>query len=479
MSSSTIQLITGRLAEKGLRRLAGDLAQNLGQTFEVVVLPINVISLATVDWIARHHKPPHGVQKVILPGLCRGDIDILRGKWGVEIHRGPEDFRDLPEFFRVGAKTISLNRQNIEILAEINLAPRLDREELMAQAKNWIDQGADRIDLGSEPGVRWIHVGDRVKELLDQGIKVSIDSFDTWEVTEAIRAGADLVLSVNRSNREQARDWGAEVVAIPDQATDLASLFDTAQFLEKAGVCHRLDPILEPIGHGFGASILRYSATRKEFPNSPMLMGVGNLTELTEVDSAGVNFLLLALCQEWGIGSILTTEVATWCRSSVREIDRIRRVLFYAINEGVIPKRLDPSLVLLREGKKRVKDDTTIDEIAASLQDRNIRIFAENGSIEAMNGHFRIKGTDPFEIFDQISKQESLEPSHAFYLGFEMAKAVTALTLDKTYRQDAALNWGFLTRPEESHLARRKERESINTMESILNQEPAREGGSI
>jgi hypothetical protein len=32
-----------------------------------------------------------------------------------------------------------------------------------------------------------------------------------------------------------------------------------------------------------------------------------------------------------------------------------------------------------------------------------------------------------------------------------MAKAVTALTLDKDYHQDQALDWGHLTRPEIGH----------------------------
>ena len=41
-----------------------------------------------------------------------------------------------------------------------------------------------------------------------------------------------------------------------------------------------------------------------------------------------------------------------------------------------------------------------------------------------------------------------MDPNHAFYLGYEMAKAVTALTLGKDYRQDQALDWGYLTKPE-------------------------------
>ena len=44
-----------------------------------------------------------------------------------------------------------------------------------------------------------------------------------------------------------------------------------------------------------------------------------------------------------------------------------------------------------------------------------------------------------------------IDPSHAFYLGYELAKAVTALTLGKNYVQDQALRWGFLTVPEPRH----------------------------
>ena len=43
------------------------------------------------------------------------------------------------------------------------------------------------------------------------------------------------------------------------------------------------------------------------------------------------------------------------------------------------------------------------------------------------------------------------DPAHAFYLGHELCKAKTALTLNKAYRQDQALDWGRLTEPEVSH----------------------------
>ncbi len=70
-----------------------------------------------------------------------------------------------------------------------------------------------------------------------------------------------------------------------------------------------IDPILEPIGMGFMASLERYAEARRRYPTAEMLMGIGNLTELTAADSTGVNALLIAVCQELGIRTVLTTEV--------------------------------------------------------------------------------------------------------------------------------------------------------------------------
>jgi dihydropteroate synthase len=67
-----------------------------------------------------------------------------------------------------------------------------------------------------------------------------------------------------------------------------------------------------------------------------------------------------------------------------------------------------------------------------------------------MNRDMWLQGTDPFALFAQMQERTDIDPAHAFYLGFELAKAVTALTLDKNYVQDQALRWGFLTVPERS-----------------------------
>src|SRR5205823_9233734 len=148
-------------------------------------------------------------------------------------------------------------------------------------------------------------------------------------VEAAVASGAELVLSVNSSNVDLASNWGCEVVALADVPATLEGLDATVEKLAAKGVPFRIDPVVEPIGMGFAPSLGRYLEVRRRYPDAEMLMGVGNLTELTDVDSAGVNVLLLGFCQESGIRSVLTTQVINWCRSCVRELDLARRLVFH------------------------------------------------------------------------------------------------------------------------------------------------------
>src|SRR5262249_20130648 len=94
-----------------------------------------------------------------------------------------------------------------------------------------------------------------------------------------------------------------------------------------------------------------------------------------------------------------------------------------------------------------------IAELAQRIKDPNWRIFAEDGTLYALNNDHFLTDPDPFVLFDQMGVTD---PSHAFYLGYELMKARTALTLSKSYRQDQPLDWGFLTEREVSHRDRKK-----------------------
>ena len=317
--------------------------------------------------------------------------------------------------------------------------------------------GADLIDLGCDlRRATWAGVADVPGQgalRKDAGLsRVSIDTFNVDEAQRGARAGAELILSVNRTNRAAARDWGCAVVAVPDVPASLDGLDETMAALGAAGVPFRVDPVLEPIAFGFARSLGRYLEVRRRWPDVEMLMGVGNLTELTDVDSAGVNVVLLGFCQELGIRSVLTTEVINWARSSVRELDLARRLVHHAFTQHILPKRLEPDLVLLRDPKLRDHGEETLAELACRVADRNFRLFAERGLLHVINRNMHLRGDDPFALFDEMQRDTPIDPAHAFYLGYELAKAMTGmLTLSKNYVQDQALRWGFLTVPEKSH----------------------------
>lgn len=455
--------VTGKLAEPALRRLLDQLAPRAGFDFDVAVLPITVIALATTDWIARHLPAVSGVERILLPGSCSGELRDLAERVQLPVERGPKDLRDLPEFFgEKKGRPDDYGAFDIEIIAEINHVPRLTRADIVRQAMQLRDAGADVIDLGCDPGVTWPDAADTVRALREQGLRVSIDSFNAAEVEAAVKAGAELVLSVNSTNRDLARSWGCEVVVVPDVPANLEGLERTVEVLAAANVPFRIDPVIEPIGFGFAASLGRYLEVRRRYPHAEIMMGVGNLTELTDVDSAGVNVMLLGFCQEVGIRSVLTTEVINWCRSCVRELDLARRLVHYACKERVLPKHLEPGLLMLRDPKLLEHGPQTLAELAQRISDRNFRLFAERGLLHILNDKMFLHGTDPFDLFEEMCKREAIDPAHAFYLGYEMAKAVTALTLGKNYVQDQALRWGFLTAEEASHVGKKAHQQPPN-----------------
>src|SRR5438309_10161451 len=99
MDRPHLLFVTGKLAEPALRRTLAELGPGAGFDYTVAVLPITVVALATTPWIATHLRLPAGIDRVVLPGLCPGDLGVLSQAFGVGVERGPKDLRDLPEHF--------------------------------------------------------------------------------------------------------------------------------------------------------------------------------------------------------------------------------------------------------------------------------------------------------------------------------------------------------------------------------------------
>ena len=450
-TSDTILFVTGRLAEHGLREVVTGIAEKLGFLFEIAVPGIQVAALLHTSLLLKRLTVPDHVTKVILPGWCQGDVAELQQHFGKPFELGPRDLYDLPEYFGLtNRRAADLSRYSVEILAEINHATRMRLDDVIREACSMAEAGANVIDIGGVPGESSPRIREIVRALRDEGLRVSIDSFDRDEVEQAVNAGAELILSCNHSNIDWVATLGVEVVAIPDEPHDMDSLDRLIQLLRDAGIKFRVDPIIEPIGMGFTASLQRYMQVREKYPDVPMMMGIGNITELTEVDSAGVNMILAAVCEELGIQSVLTTQVINWCRSSVAEFDAARRLMHHAVTARTIPKHLSSALVMLRDSRLKPKSMVSITQFAKALTDPNFRIFAEAGLLHLMNRHGHWHGHDVFRLFEQAATSSAaattppLDASHAFYLGYELARAEIALHLGKQYTQDEPMQWGLL-----------------------------------
>jgi dihydropteroate synthase-like protein len=439
--SERLLFVTGRLAEPALRDTLG--RADLPFDYDVAVLKITVAALMTTDWIARRLDVPEAVTRIMIPGMCEGEVDVLSERFGVPAEKGPADLKALPSWFGQADAREGYGERDIRVFAEINHVPRLDRDEILALAEHYRDAGADVIDLGLSLGRNWLREGPRViAELRDAGFELSIDTLDPDEILMADEAGVQYVLSLNGSNRHLAERLSATPVLIPDTPEDLDSLDATIEHLERLGRPYLVDPIIEPIGSGFAASLGRYLDVRRRHPDVEMFMGIGNLTELTEADTTGVTALLIGFCQELGIRNVLTTEVIEWARGAVHEAVLAAQLMHFAHMRGTTPKHIDGRLLTIKDEEFRPYAEAELRELHAQVTDPNFRIFADADWIYVFNADRFVKGTDFNEIFDQLGVDEA---THAFYLGKELMKATIARALRKNYRQESPLDWGYMT----------------------------------
>ncbi len=104
-----IVFLTGRLAEKSLIRVLESMAPT-PFSWEIREIGLQVAALMTADMIRRRVPTPLVAQRVIVPGRCRGDLVALTEHYGVRFERGPEEVKDLPQFFGREALPFDLTR---------------------------------------------------------------------------------------------------------------------------------------------------------------------------------------------------------------------------------------------------------------------------------------------------------------------------------------------------------------------------------
>src|SRR5271157_425488 len=437
-----ILFLTGRLAQGRLEKVLQSMAPTAFD-WSILNVGVKVAALMTEPILMRRLPRPLDADRVVVPGRCRADLARLTREFGPPFQRGPDELKDLPEFLGTAGAPLDLSRHALRIFAEIVDASQIRLEAILARAEVLRSDGADVIDLGCLPDTPFPHLEESVRELKARGLAVSVDSAEPDELRRGGAAGADYLLSLTERNLAIAEETGARPVLVPVRHGDLASLFRAAEEAQERGLRAILDPVLDPIHFGFADSLSRYREVRARLPEAEMLMGTGNLTELTDADSVGVTALLLGICSELGVANALTVQVSPHTRRTIQEHDAARRIMYAAAADRSLPKGYGRALLQIHERSPFPNSGDEIAELAAQVKDDNFRVETAQDGIHVYNraGHF--VSEDAFALFEKLGVET--DGAHAFYLGAELMKAEIAFRLGKRYAQDEPLDWGCAT----------------------------------
>ncbi len=442
-----ILFLTGHLAHARLEKVLSG-AGDLGFAWKVFDIGVKVAALMTEAIITHRLGRPVEADRVVLPGRCRVDLGRLSETFGVPFERGPDELKDLPAYFGKRGRPADLSRYDMRIFAEIVDASAMTVGQVMERAGAMRAAGADVIDVGCRPDTAFPHLEHTVQALRAGGFAVSVDSASSEELRRGAVAGANFLLSLTEHTLDIAAQTGATPVLIPASHGDLSSLLRAAEAAERRGIAAILDPVVDPIHFGFMASLERYAGLRRTLPDAEILMGTGNLTELTDADSGGVTATLLGVCSELAIRNLLVVQVSPHTRRTIQEHDAARRIMFAARADGGLPKHYGDTLMSLHDRRPFPNTPREIAELAAQVRDDNFRIEVADDGIHVYNRRRHHVAQDAMSLYAKLGV--AADGAHAFYLGTELMKAEIAWRLGKRYAQDAPLDWGAAAdRPDE------------------------------
>ncbi|MDQ1262515.1 MAG: hypothetical protein QG575_1696, partial [Euryarchaeota archaeon] len=328
-----ILLVTGRLAEAQVRAAAGDA--------QVLVADVDVAAFITPELLLG--TAPQGYDLILIPGAITADFQEAERALGAKIRLGPKHAADLKVVLRHLAKEkVELSRtipaclllegnmredaldqvrlleenarspllirgikiggsSRMKVLAEIVDATRCSPAALTKRIRYYEEQGADMIDLGLPLDAHPHQVkAAMLTARKATNLPISLDTIKSELILAGLEAGADLILSLNAANLPQVghavATAGTPTVIIPGPGP--IPLEENLKTALQMGLSVIADPILEPPLQGLSPSLQRYLAFRQDHPQIPLFFGAGNVTELLDADTVGVNALLAALASE-------------------------------------------------------------------------------------------------------------------------------------------------------------------------------------
>ncbi|HUU75421.1 MAG TPA: dihydropteroate synthase-like protein [Methanoregulaceae archaeon] len=415
---------------------------------------------------------------VLVTGMSTASFEEVEKKAGVPVFLGPRHAADLPLILPLlGEVTLSRDVPADEFLAkqkEEEAMRRVEKQERIAigeylirsvkiggnsrikvlaeimdahkapdisrQVETFFSRGADIVDLGFGFDATPDDVANCFQELRDIEGPLAVDTQDPSLIAPALDR-ADLVLSLQEENirviGKQVADAGVCAVIVPGQRT----LEENIRDAERAGItCIIADPLLQPVGSGLTDSLLNFGESEY-----PLFFGAGNVTELIDADSIGVNALMAGFAHEIGAAVIFTSEHSDKTHGSVAEMRRATEMM--VLMEGrPYPKDLGIDLLVLKEKRKRREPPLVYDHVVEAdempkdiVYDPcgNFRIGIEDGYIVAVIQNRAYRGRSWEAVFYTILKDGKISlMDHAAYLGKELFKADLALRFGRSFEQD-------------------------------------------
>ncbi len=486
-----ILIATGKLAQKTVRKAVGNEA-------DVLVVDIEIASFITPNLLLsalKGQSPAKHYDIMFLPGLVCGDFSVIEDTLGCRVRLGPKHAYDLKQvlpfigdvefstaipacellsdvwremaledlrkieanasfvFELCGVKIGGDSR--MKVMGEIVGAVGMDQSRLCETIASFTASGADIIDLGASLDTLPADVKETIKIAKDVcSLPLSIDTLDPMLIETAVESGIDLVLSLNSKNIPLVGGKIAQAdiaaVVIPDLDDPEKSLLYNYQLAKDIGIKKIIvDPVLDPIGHGLTDSIVRYHNFHRFYPEVAVFFGAGNITELIDADSVGVNALLCGIAADVGASILFTPEFSDKARGCVSELSTGSRMMVLARQRESSPKDLGLDLLILKE--KRRRPDVPVPDRFIPAGEKytwtldpegpfRIGIFHDaqgGGFIVVRHEKATIVGTDTMKIMDRIMSRGLISRmDHASYLGAEIKKAEIALKLKRSYSQD-------------------------------------------
>ena len=244
-------------------------------------------------------------------------------------------------------------------------------------------------------------------------------------------------------------------VLIPAPHGDLDLLCAPSNAPSGAGIAFLADPILDPIHFGFTASLARYAEAAPRLPDAEILMGTGNLTELTDADSSRHRPRCLLGCAPnspsamcWSCRSARTRGAPS--RSTIAA----RRLMYAARADTALAARLRRRAAASSRPKPFPRSPQEIEEDGGAVRDANFRIAVGGGRHPYLQPRRpSCARADALLAFSEARRRDTTARMPSISAP-SCAKAEIACALGKRYAQDEPLDWGCAAPRSERDLSR-------------------------